>query len=66
MRINTRSKVTVVAGILGIAALFGSVVSTAVGGALAVMPDPAHPAHVVAMAPQVMPDPAQPQEMPQP
>jgi hypothetical protein len=66
MRINTRSKVTVVAGILGIAALAGSAASTAVGGALAVMPDPAHPAHVVAMAPQVMPDPARPQVMADP
>ena len=54
MRINTRSKVTVAAGCLGIAALFGSatgVVAAAPGG----MPNEAH---VVALAPAGMPDPA--------
>jgi hypothetical protein len=58
-----RTKVTVVAGVIGIAALVGSAATTAAGGALAGMPNPAH---VAAMAPQVMPDPAQPQVMPDP
>jgi len=62
MRINTRSKVTVAAGCLGIAALSGSatgVVAATPGG----MPNEAH---VVALAPQVMPDPAQPAGLPDP
>lgn len=68
MRTSTRSKITVVAGILGLAALFGSAAATAASGVLADMPSPAH---VAAMAPQGMPDPgmpqgAQPNEMPEP
>jgi hypothetical protein len=43
-----------VAGLLGIAALFGSAASTAVGGALAGMPNPVH---VAALAPHGMPHP---------
>jgi hypothetical protein len=52
MRINTRSKITVVAGMLGLAALFGSAAATA-GGVLADMPSPAH----VAAQPNIMPGP---------
>jgi hypothetical protein len=62
MRINTRRKVTVAAGFLGIAALFGSAT-----GVVAATPGAVpNQAHVVALAPQGMPDPAQPAGMPDP
>jgi hypothetical protein len=60
MRINTRSKLTVVAGLLGIAALFGSAASTAVGATLAGMPNEA--VHVAAMSPQDTPHEGMPNE----
>jgi hypothetical protein len=63
MRINTRSKVTVVAGILGIAAVLGSTATVATGTLAAARHQAAQ---VSAMAPQGMPNPAQPQEMPEP
>jgi hypothetical protein len=61
MRINTRSKVTVAAGFLGIAALFGSaaaVAAVAPGG----MPNPVHVAGSTphGAQPAGMPDPAHP------
>jgi hypothetical protein len=64
MRINTRSKVTVVAGILGIAAVLGSTVTVATSTLAEAARHQA--AQVSAMAPQIMPDPAQPQVMPEP
>ena len=68
MRISTRSKVTIVAGLLGVAALLGST-ATATAGTLAAARHQA--VQVAAMAPQGMPDPgmpqgAQPNEMPEP
>jgi hypothetical protein len=80
MRINTRGKVTVSAGFLGIAALFGSTAAV-VAAAPEGMPDPVHvagpvphgaqpagmpdPVHALAMAPQGMPNP-EPQAEPEP
>jgi hypothetical protein len=63
MRINTRSKVTVAAGCLGIAALSGSATGVVAAATPGGMPNEAH---VVALAPQVMPDPAQPAGLPDP
>jgi hypothetical protein len=60
MRINTRSKLTVVAGLLGIAALLGSTASTAVSATLAGMPNEA--VHVAAMSPQDTPHEGMPNE----
>jgi len=62
MRINTRGKVALAAGFLGIAALFGSA-TAAVAATPGGMPNEAH---VVALAPQGMPDPARPAGMPDP
>jgi dihydrodipicolinate synthase/N-acetylneuraminate lyase len=62
MRINTRSKVTVVAGVLGIAALLGST-ATATAVHLSAEAARHQAAQVAALAPQDMPH-VIPQDMP--